>query len=93
MNLWLNCIIHQDLTNTLTTAGDNVSEDNLNFYALNGLPTEFNLPHLYCDNLPAIVLMTNSVFHTRTKHIAVDFHLVREKAQSKEQINDILCLF
>jgi hypothetical protein len=32
---------------------------------------------LWCDNLRAIYLFANPVFHTRTKHIEVDYHFVR----------------
>ena len=36
-------------------------------------------PTLLCDNLSAIYLTKNPAFHTRTKHIELDFHFVREK--------------
>ena len=36
-------------------------------------------PLLWCDNLSAIALASNPVFHARTKHIEVDYHFIREK--------------
>ena len=38
-----------------------------------------HVPVLWCDNALAIALSTNPVFHSRTKHIEVDYHYVREK--------------
>ncbi|KAM1580053.1 hypothetical protein ACFX1Z_041414 [Malus domestica] len=41
----------------------------------------FHLPHvpsLWCDNLSAISLASNPVFHARTKHIELDYHYIRE---------------
>jgi hypothetical protein len=35
-------------------------------------------PALWCDNTSAIALASNPVFHSRTKHIEVDYHFVRE---------------
>ena len=40
------------------------------------------LPHpplLWCDNVSALAIASNPVFHARTKHIEVDYHFVREK--------------
>jgi hypothetical protein len=34
---------------------------------------------LWCDNVSAVALTSNPVFHARTKHIEVEYHFVREK--------------
>lgn len=36
-------------------------------------------PHLYCDNTGATYLCANPVYHSRMKHVALDYHFVREK--------------
>jgi hypothetical protein len=41
-------------------------------------------PILWCDNLGAISLASNPVYHARTKHIEVDYHFIREKVVSKD---------
>ena len=41
-------------------------------------------PLLHCDNLSALSLCSNPVFHTRIKHLDTDFHFVREKVQKKD---------
>ena len=45
------------------------------------------LPHppvLWCDNVSALAIATNPVFHARTKHIEVDYHFVREKVLKRD---------
>ncbi|KAJ9560019.1 hypothetical protein OSB04_005179 [Centaurea solstitialis] len=36
-------------------------------------------PRLYCDNTGATYLCANPVYHSRMKHVALDYHFVREK--------------
>lgn len=55
---------------------------------------------IWCDNVGAIYLSSNPVFHPRTKHVALDYYFTREQVQSKaiqvrftssvDQIADIL---
>ncbi|CAN6694260.1 unnamed protein product [Malus baccata var. baccata] len=60
----------------------------------------FTAPLLYCDSISAIALSSNPVFHSRVKHLEIDYHFVRERVirgdlhvqhvSSKEQCADIL---
>nr|GLL31440.1 uncharacterized protein LOC109150751 [Ipomoea trifida] len=34
---------------------------------------------MFCDNKYAIAIAENHVFHERTKHIDIDYHIAREK--------------
>ena len=40
--------------------------------------------HLFSDNLSAIYLSANIVFHSHMKHLAIDYHFVRDLIQSFE---------
>ena len=45
------------------------------------------LPHpplLWCDNVTALAIAINPVFHARTKHIEVDYHFVSEKVLRRD---------
>ena len=39
---------------------------------------------LYCDNTNAINISKNPMMHTKTKHIEIKYHYVRELVQDKE---------
>lgn len=39
-------------------------------------------PTIYCDNVGATYLSSNPVFHSRMKHLALDFYFVRNNVQS-----------
>ncbi|KAA0045233.1 hypothetical protein IC582_016022 [Cucumis melo] len=41
-------------------------------------------PTLLCDNVSAVSLAHNPIFHARTKHIEIDYHFVREKVLRKD---------
>lgn len=38
-------------------------------------------PVIYCDNIGATYLSVNPVFHSRIKHVALDYHFIREQVQ------------
>ena len=44
------------------------------------------LPILWCDNISALALASNPVFHARTKHIEVDFQFIRERVLRKDLV-------
>jgi len=41
-------------------------------------------PKSWCDNMGAIALALNPIYHARTKHVEVDYHFIREKVLHKD---------
>ena len=49
-----------------------------------GISLHNNCPIIWSDNIGAGLMTMNPVFHSRTKHIEIDVHFVREKVEAKE---------
>ena len=48
-------------------------------------------PIIWCDNISSIALASNPVFHSRTKHLEVDYHYVREKVVRGQLLVNYVC--
>lgn len=47
------------------------------------LKIPYKTPHVYCDNMSAVALTQNPIFHAKTKHMELDIFFVRKKVLSK----------
>ena len=47
-----------------------------------GIPN--SQPPILCNNLSAIYLASNPIFHAKTRHIEIDYYFLREKAVAKQ---------
>jgi hypothetical protein len=51
---------------------------------LTDIKVEYNEPiPIYCDNTSAINISENLVMHSKTKHIPIKYHLLREQVAEK----------
>ena len=41
-------------------------------------------PKLWCDNVSALAIASNPVFHAHTKHVEVDYHFVHERVLRRD---------
>ncbi|MCO5582244.1 hypothetical protein L7F22_036136 [Adiantum nelumboides] len=48
------------------------------------LGIKVDMPELYCDSQSAIQLAKNLVFHSKTKHIDVKYHFIREVLEDQQ---------
>ncbi|KAH0638884.1 hypothetical protein KY285_035470 [Solanum tuberosum] len=62
-----------------------ISETNLLTHLLQELQFPLTVvPRVLCDNISTTYICVNPIFHSRMKHVAIDFHFVREQVESKQ---------
>ncbi|KAM1079012.1 hypothetical protein ACFX2B_013622 [Malus domestica] len=49
------------------------------------------VPQLWCNNISAISLAKNLIFHARTKHVEIDYHYIREKVLANQVAIRFVC--
>lgn len=47
-------------------------------------------PMIHCDNMSALALCSNPIFHLRIKHLDIDYHFVRERVQRKDNLSQYI---
>ncbi|KAL4565967.1 hypothetical protein LXL04_030074 [Taraxacum kok-saghyz] len=83
-----------------STESEYVAADSLDQKSTAGLRIKFTNTPIFCDNTSAISITKNPVQHTKTKHIEICYHFLRDNAEkgkisihfvpSPEQLADIL---
>ncbi|MCO5556240.1 hypothetical protein L7F22_009786 [Adiantum nelumboides] len=70
-----------DLDNRRSTSG---VRGNLAWSAGDKLGIKEETPMLHCDSQSAIQLACNTVYHSKTKHVDVKYHFIREMVEDKQ---------
>ncbi|GJU93717.1 retrovirus-related pol polyprotein from transposon TNT 1-94 [Tanacetum coccineum] len=52
---------------------------------------QFNKIPIYCDSKSAIAISCNPVLHSKTKHIAVRYHFIKEHIEKVDRFNYLVC--
>ena len=84
---WRSCL--QDCTSSSTTEAEYVAASEASKEALwlahlvGALDKGQQIPVLYCDSQSVIALAKNPVFHSKTKHIEVRYHFIRDVLTNK----------
>ncbi|MCO5570947.1 hypothetical protein L7F22_024677 [Adiantum nelumboides] len=83
---WRSCL--QDCTSLSTTkaeyvAASDASKEAIWLACLVGDLGIHQVPPLHCDSQSAIKLANNPVFHSKSKHIEVKYHVIREVLAGK----------